>query len=130
MRNLVRDYLQFAKGEKKYSLWGVLFPLGFLTRLIVRVRTFFYDHGILPSYETDLPVISVGNITFGGTNKTPFVEMLARDLDKAGLKVGIVSRGYGGSTGTWKYCGRKGLKWYLQTMPFSTEGWEETWISF
>lgn len=98
MRNLVRDYLQFAKGEKRYSFWGLLFPLGFLTRLIVRVRTFFYDHGILPSYETALPVISVGNITFGGTNKTPFVEMLARDLDKAGLKVGIVSRGYGGST--------------------------------
>lgn len=98
MRNLVRDYLQFAKGEKKYSLWGLLIPLGFLTRVIVWIRTFFYDHGILPSFETALPVISVGNITFGGTNKTPFVEMLARDFEKTGIRVGIVSRGYGGNT--------------------------------
>ena len=98
MKNLVRDYLEFARGEKKFSLWSILIPLGLLTRFIVRIRTFFYDHGILPSFETPIPVISVGNITFGGTNKTPFVEMLATNLQRSGLRVGIVSRGYGGNT--------------------------------
>ena len=97
MRKLVRNYLKFARGEKRCSVWGVIAPLGLLTRMIVGIRTFCYDHGIMVSCDPPIPVISVGNITFGGTNKTPFVEMLARGLKGAGIKVGIVSRGYGGS---------------------------------
>ncbi|GHS85202.1 tetraacyldisaccharide 4'-kinase [Synergistales bacterium] len=43
-----------------------------------------------------MPIISVGNITYGGTNKTPFVDMLCRSMQNRGVSVGVVSRGYGG----------------------------------
>jgi len=98
MRSLVRSYLDFAKGRKKISPWIFLFPLDIISRCMVAFRNFSYDHGILPSLEPELPVISVGNITFGGTNKTPFVEMLTRELLEKGLNTGIISRGYGGRT--------------------------------
>ena len=60
---------------------------------------FMYRRGIKRVNESPLPVISVGNLTYGGTNKTPFVEMLCRNLQNRGkaIKVGVVSRGYGGS---------------------------------
>ena len=52
----------------------VLFPY----TLVLALRNFFYDKGILKSYPSALPSISVGNITVGGTGKTPAVEMLIR----------------------------------------------------
>lgn len=64
---------------------------GFLSSL----RNKAYDHGMFKSLEVPVSVVSVGNITVGGTNKTPVVEMLAGLFDSCGLKVGIVSRGYG-----------------------------------
>ena len=52
----------------------VLFPY----TLVLALRNFFYDKGILKSYPSALPSICVGNITVGGTGKTPAVEMLIR----------------------------------------------------
>lgn len=60
---------------------------------VLAVRNFLFDRGIKKSVKFDIPVISVGNITVGGTGKTPHTEMLVRIL-KEGFKVGVVSRGY------------------------------------
>ncbi len=61
---------------------------------IARARSFMYNRRVLPSYEVDAVVLSVGNIVAGGTGKTPMIVWLARELESRGLKVGIVSRGY------------------------------------
>ena len=96
--NILKSYLAFARGERKLSPWLVTWPFGQVARSVIALRNIAFDHGLVPSVETTLPVVSVGNITLGGTNKTPFVEMLCRMLQEAGVSVGIVSRGYGGAT--------------------------------
>jgi tetraacyldisaccharide 4'-kinase len=67
--------------------------------LAVNVRNAAYDLGWLRSTSATIPVISVGNITLGGTGKTPMVEWIARWFRERGLRVVIASRGYGGSEG-------------------------------
>jgi tetraacyldisaccharide 4'-kinase len=96
--NLVKSYLSFARGERRCSPWAASYPFGLMARSIVAVRNFSFNRGIASMIEPPLPVISVGNLTVGGTNKTPFVEMLCRMLRSADIPVGIVSRGYGGRT--------------------------------
>lgn len=60
-----------------------------------RVRRFQYDHQQKPIHQVDVPVISVGNLTTGGTGKTPIVCDLCTRLRSMGLRVAIISRGYG-----------------------------------
>lgn len=62
--------------------------------LIVSLRAFLYERGILQSQRLKYPVISVGNLTVGGTGKTPLVGFLAQILKKAGYQPVILSRGY------------------------------------
>ena len=62
--------------------------------IAVNLRNFFYDKKILPSYKSSIPVISIGNITVGGTGKTPFVIFLAAYLKDRGDNPLIISRGY------------------------------------
>ena len=92
------SYLSFARGETRFSPWILVYPFGLIARTVVAVRNFAFDHGVIRSEEPPLPVVSVGNITLGGTNKTPFVEMLCRMFKEAGVTPGIISRGYGGRT--------------------------------
>ena len=73
----------------------ILLPAAWIYGAGVRLRNLLYDQGILRSKKLDIPVISVGNITAGGTGKTPFIEFLIRELDERGKKVAVVSRGYG-----------------------------------
>ena len=68
-------------------------PLSFLYGIGVRIRNRLFDLGVLKSRAYDIPVISVGNITVGGTGKTPHVEYLV-DLLQKKMKVGVLSRGY------------------------------------
>ena len=63
--------------------------------IITILRNFCYDYGILKITKVSTPVISVGNITAGGTGKTPMTMHLAEEAKARGLKPGIVSRGYG-----------------------------------
>lgn len=62
---------------------------------VVRLRNWLYNRGVLRSVGLRARVISVGNVTVGGTGKTPLVEMLARFLRDEGRRVAVLSRGYG-----------------------------------
>lgn len=77
-----------------------LVPFSWLFGLAVAARYAAYRHGWIASARLPVPVIVVGNITAGGTGKTPIVEWLVRQLQAAGLRPGIVSRGYGGQPRT------------------------------
>ncbi|MBX7167267.1 MAG: tetraacyldisaccharide 4'-kinase [Pirellulales bacterium] len=68
-------------------------------RLAVAWRNRRYDRGRLPIERVGVPVVSVGNLTLGGTGKTPLVAWLARWLRTRGVRVSIVSRGYGAQHG-------------------------------
>ena len=73
----------------------LLLPLAWLYGAVMSVRRVFYEQGWLPSYRISRPVVVVGNLTVGGTGKTPLVAWLAERLTERGLRVGILSRGYG-----------------------------------
>jgi len=74
----------------------VLRPLAALFGLAVRLRRAAYRSGLLRTRHPGVPVIVVGNITVGGTGKTPVVAWIATTLAAAGYRPGIVSRGHGG----------------------------------
>ncbi|MBF0493783.1 MAG: tetraacyldisaccharide 4'-kinase [Candidatus Omnitrophica bacterium] len=93
-------FLSIMKDERR-SADAVVFGL-FLTILsffycaAVGLASWMYKTGIKRSYKMDVPVVSVGNITLGGTGKTPFVIYLADYFSGKGVKAGILTRGYGG----------------------------------
>ena len=70
--------------------------LSMLYAPLVRLNRVLYSCGFFPSYRLKTPVISVGNITWGGTGKTPLVLYITKFLLEKGLKVNILTRGYGG----------------------------------
>ena len=76
-------------------LW-LLLPLSWLFRLLVALRQRLYRCGWLPSFRLPVAVIVVGNLTVGGSGKTPLVLWLAARLQEHGWRPGIISRGYGG----------------------------------
>lgn len=78
-------------------------PLVFVYAFIVKARNFLFDHGYFKIKRTDAKVISVGNITVGGSGKTPTVLMLAKILKERGKKVGVLSRGYGRDSYGYKF---------------------------
>jgi tetraacyldisaccharide 4'-kinase len=78
----------------------VLWPLSLLYGGAVRFRTWLYAKDWLKQKRLNAPVISVGNVTTGGTGKTPMVIWLANKFLADGKRVGILSRGYLGSGGT------------------------------
>ena len=75
----------------------LLAPLGWVYSLIQQLRATLYRIGILKTHRLPRPVISIGNITVGGTGKTPMTAYIARLLLGQGYKVAVLSRGYGGS---------------------------------
>jgi tetraacyldisaccharide 4'-kinase len=70
-----------------------LLPLSWIYGCLVRLRNFCFDVGILKSHSFSVPIIAVGNITVGGTGKTPHVEYLIKLL-KGRSKIAVLSRGY------------------------------------
>ncbi len=85
--------------QKEKSVWErmLLFPLYLLSLPYggaVRARSLFYSLGLFKTRTLACPVISIGNITVGGTGKTPLVMALAKGLMEKGISVAILSRGY------------------------------------
>ncbi len=72
----------------------LLQQLSFLYAVIVQTRVWLYTHGFFRHHQLGCQVISIGNLTVGGTGKTPVVEVFARSLQRQNRKVAILSRGY------------------------------------
>src|SRR5688572_21041661 len=79
----------------------LLFPFAVLYNIIASLRNRLYDQGLRPSVRFEIPVINVGNLTVGGTGKTPMIEHLIRLLSPH-YKVATLSRGYGRQTKGFK----------------------------
>jgi tetraacyldisaccharide 4'-kinase len=104
---------------------SLLQPLSWLYATAIRVRAIAYARRWLTTHHVDKPVVVVGNLTVGGTGKTPLVIWLARHLTERGLLVGIVSRGYGSEaaeaprqvneTSNWQEVGDEPLLLYRGT---------------
>lgn len=86
--------------QRNYITW-LLLPLAGLFYLISLFRKFFFKVGIFKSVKLPVPVLIVGNITVGGTGKTPLIIELCKQFKKAGLKPGVISRGYKGQSKSW-----------------------------
>jgi tetraacyldisaccharide 4'-kinase len=77
----------------------LLAPLGKVYGEVMRVRNYFYDRGWMKTRWLEAPVISVGNLTVGGTGKTPTVAMIGKMVAAAGKRPGVIMRGYGRRAG-------------------------------
>ncbi|HHE32313.1 MAG TPA: tetraacyldisaccharide 4'-kinase [Chlorobaculum parvum] len=76
----------------------LLRPAAALYGMAMRLRNRLYDRGIFKSWLSPIPVVSVGNITTGGTGKTPLVDWIVKFYEGSGIPTAIVSRGYGRQT--------------------------------
>jgi len=94
MRNAI---LKVWRGQSSSLFWllcPLLFPLSCVYRICLKVRDYMYGTGMIKVSGVTVPVISVGNITLGGTGKTPIVEEISRRLIEAGFSPAIATRGY------------------------------------
>jgi tetraacyldisaccharide 4'-kinase len=82
----------------------LLLPFALLYRVLTGLRNYAYDRGLRPVASFDVPVITVGNLTVGGTGKTPMIEHLIRLLQSA-HRVATLSRGYGRETRGFRLAG-------------------------
>jgi len=83
--------------------------------LTLKIRHYLYDNGIFKSFKFDIPIISIGNISAGGTGKTPHTEYIVRELFQ-NKKVAVLSRGYGRKS--------KGFR-FVETTDSATEAGDE-----
>jgi len=82
----------------KYLLLPILLLLSIIYGCITGIRNWLFDKEILPSRSFNFPIIGVGNLSTGGTGKTPMVELITNILRQYGYKIAILSRGYGRNT--------------------------------
>ena len=98
---------------RRHSVWSqicglALTPFSLLFSLGVRGRNLLYDFRCLPIARVSLNVVSIGNLTVGGTGKTPLTLWLAQNLQQRGYRVGILTRGYKGAATGPTLVGRDG----------------------
>jgi len=88
-----------TRAWQRRAIWlWLLLPISWLYGLITILRRNAYKSGLLSSYRAPVPVMVIGNITVGGSGKTPLIIALVSYLQRQGIKVGVISRGYGGDT--------------------------------
>ena len=86
------------QGTLPFAVKTFLLFFSYIYRSILRLRSCVYQIGLIKKRNLTVPVISVGNITVGGTGKTPFIEYIATYIKENGINVAILSRGYKGRT--------------------------------
>lgn len=86
---------------KDFFIAALLMPFSFIYMDVVRFRRWQYKTGRKTVTKVSVPVVIVGNLTVGGTGKTPLVIYLAKQLQEKGFKPGVISRGYGAESETW-----------------------------
>jgi tetraacyldisaccharide 4'-kinase len=91
----------YGRGPAQRIAACLLWPLSLVFAMLASLRRGLYRLGIFKSKRVARPVIVVGNITVGGTGKTPFVIWLAQQLRERGLHPAIITRGYGGRAEQW-----------------------------
>jgi tetraacyldisaccharide 4'-kinase len=91
------ESLWYGRHPARWLLW----PLSLAYGSIVALRRALYRHGVWRVKALPVPVVVLGNISVGGTGKTPAVIWLATQLGSRGFAVGVVSRGYGGQSHDW-----------------------------
>jgi tetraacyldisaccharide 4'-kinase len=96
MADLKTFITDMMKSDEKRGRYSPFFFLSILYGNIVRLRNYCYEARMIKSRRLGCPVVSIGNITVGGTGKTPMVIMLAETLEKKGFRPAVLSRGYGG----------------------------------
>ncbi len=95
IEQLAIDVIMDRRGGKRATiLRATLYQASRLYRKIVEARLFLYRSSFFRQHLLGCPVISIGNLTMGGTGKTPIVEKLARELSERGRHIAILSRGY------------------------------------
>ena len=92
---------EYWYGAQRGLFYYLSLPISWLFCVVVWLRCRLYQTGLLRSVKLAAPVIVVGNITAGGTGKTPLIIWMANFLKQQGYQPGIVSRGYGGNAKTW-----------------------------
>lgn len=91
--------LVLTQAWQKNAAWlKVLTPLSGLYSVVTHARKSLYHSGKCPIYRAAVPVLVIGNITVGGSGKTPFIITLTKILLKQGINVAVISRGYGGDS--------------------------------
>ncbi|MCH2056179.1 MAG: tetraacyldisaccharide 4'-kinase [Thalassotalea sp.] len=93
----------FQGHRSKFWLVPLLLPLTFIFFLVTAFRRFCYRVGIKKQFPVRVPVLVIGNIGVGGNGKTPMVIYLIELCQQLGIKVGVVSRGYGGAAPHYPY---------------------------
>lgn len=88
---------------QKTILSYLLLPFSWVYLLIISIHKFLYRQKILKTYHFSIPIIVIGNLTVGGTGKTPLTIFLANFLKAQGFKPAIISRGYGGQAPQYPY---------------------------
>jgi tetraacyldisaccharide 4'-kinase len=104
VRGLMERLFQLVVADERRSpglalLRSLAVPAAGVYGLLAGVRNCLFDTRVLPSWRPRCRVVSVGNLTVGGTGKTPMVAWLAEFLHGEGRRVAVVSRGYGGACG-------------------------------
>lgn len=89
----------FNKAWQKQSAWlWLLLPMAWLYRLVFSINKTLFHWGLKKTYYPSVPVIVIGNITVGGSGKTPFIIALVNYLQQKNIHVAVISRGYGGDS--------------------------------
>jgi len=92
----LREVVWDRRGVRGWAGWLALQPASGLFATGVALRNLGYRVGVLPVHRARIPVVSIGNLSVGGTGKTPMTLWLARELAATGVKAAIVLRGYSG----------------------------------